>query len=137
MVANLLICMLYSHDQLYKQIYMHAEHNDTIKTSDSSLDKYTSHFIERVVRERELETEQNGNILTPRSIGHNRVSFSFSSATQPGAWGPSLSGTCSHSSIFSPTCLIPNSSDLQLLNRGSQGPLLLGAVFSTASFSNC
>ena len=29
------------------------------------------------------------------SIGHNRVSFPFSWAAQPGAWGPSLSGTCS------------------------------------------
>ena len=31
----------------------------------SLLEKYTSHFIERVVCERELETEQNCNILTP------------------------------------------------------------------------
>ena len=51
--------------------------------------------------------------IDPHSIGHNRVSFSFSWAAQPGAWGSSLSGTCSHSSIFSqlvrsPTRLIPN-----------------------------
>ena len=31
----------------------------------SSLEKYTSHFTERVVCERELKTEQNCNILTP------------------------------------------------------------------------
>ncbi len=37
-----------------------------MKTSGhKSLEKYTSHFIERVVCERELETEQNCNILTP------------------------------------------------------------------------
>ena len=36
-----------------------------MKTSDTVLlEKYTSHFIERVVCERELETEQNCNILT-------------------------------------------------------------------------
>ena len=38
--------------------------------------------------ERALETEQNCNILTPHSIGHNRFSFPFSWAAQPGAWGP-------------------------------------------------
>ena len=51
------------------------------------------------------------------------VSFSFSRAAQPGAWGPSFSGTCSHSSIFSPTGLVSK------LNRGSRGPLLLGGGF--------
>ena len=46
---------------------MHACRNilTTIKTSGhASLEKYTSHFIERIVCERELETEQNCNILT-------------------------------------------------------------------------
>ena len=42
--------------------------------------------------------------IDPNSYGHNRVSFPFSWAAQPEAWGPSLSGICSHS-IFS------NSSD--------------------------
>ena len=45
--------------------------------------------------ERELETEQNCNLLTPHSIGHNHVSFPFSWAANPRAWWPSLSGTCS------------------------------------------
>ena len=59
------IYMLYSHEQLYIHMCM-QNHNDAIKTSGhSSLEKYTSHFIERVVCERELETEQNCNILTP------------------------------------------------------------------------
>ena len=45
---------------------MQNHNDDTIKTSRrSSLEKYTSHFIERVVYERELETEQSCNILTP------------------------------------------------------------------------
>ena len=32
-------------------------------------------------------------------------------AAQPGAWGPSLSGTCSHFSIFSPTGLVSKLTD--------------------------
>ena len=87
------------------------------------LEKYTSHFIERVVCERELETEQNCNILTPTLMAIS-VSFLFSWAAQPGAWGPASLGA--GFLIF--TRLIPK------LNRGSRGPLLPGAVFSTASF---
>ena len=59
------IKVLYSHEQLYIHTCM-QKHNDSIKMSGhSSLEKYTSHFTERVVCERELETEQNCNILTP------------------------------------------------------------------------
>ena len=55
---------------------MQKHNDDTIRTSGhSSLEKYTSHFIERVVCERELETEQNCNILTPNSSGYNSISF--------------------------------------------------------------
>ena len=43
-------------------------------------------------------------------------------------------GCCFLYSIISPIFWSPNSSDPQLLNRGSRGPLLPGAVFSTASF---
>ena len=58
--------MLYSHMQI------HAEHNDTMKTSEDErrratlfLEKYTSHFIWKVrMCERELEIKQNCNILT-------------------------------------------------------------------------
>ena len=47
--------------------------------------------------ERELETEQKlQHIDLPSPCGHRRVSFSFSGAVQPGAWGPNLSGRCSH-----------------------------------------
>ena len=59
---NLQVSLLYSHDQLYKHICMQNHNDDTIKTSEDS------HFIERVVCERELETEQNCNILTPTPI---------------------------------------------------------------------
>ena len=47
--------------------------------------------------------------MDPHSIGHNRVSFPFSWAAQPGAWGPSLSGCW-----FSLPHLISNWSNLQL-----------------------
>ena len=47
--------------------------------------------------------------IDPHSYGHNGVSFPFSWAAQPGAWGPSLSGTCS-----SFQHLLFNWSDLQL-----------------------
>ncbi len=71
----------------------------------SSLEKYTSHFIERVACERELETEQNCNILTPTLMAIS-VSFPFSWAAQPEAGGPALSGCCFLYSIISPTLLI-------------------------------
>ena len=89
---------------------MQAEHNDEITTSGhSSLEKYTSHFIERVVCERELETEQRLQHIDPHSSGYHSLSFPFSWATQPGGWGGAASaGTCSHSNIFS------NWSELQL-----------------------
>ena len=51
---------------LYTHMQIHAEHNRHNKDErHSSLEKYISHFIERVVCEKELETEQNCNILTP------------------------------------------------------------------------
>ena len=53
--------------------------------------------------ERELGTEQNCNILTPNSYGHNGVSFPFSCAAQPGAWGPTLLSAGFLYRILSPT----------------------------------
>ena len=74
-----------------------------MKTSeDTSLEKYTSHFIwkgskgllkvllwEGVGDRTELQH------IDPHPYSHNGVSFPFSWVAQPGAWGPSLSGTCS------------------------------------------
>ena len=69
--------------------------------------------------------------IDPHSYGHNIVSFPFSWAAQPGAWEPSLSGTCS-----SFQNLLSNWSDLQLqlLNRGPEVSLSWVLVFSTASY---
>ena len=109
--------------------HIHAEHNDVMKTNGySSLEKYTSHFIERVVCERELETEQNCNVLTPTlvaitsflsrslgllnrgpgdsvSLGHGPYSsiFSPTATAQSRAWGPPLLGAGSLYRILSPT----------------------------------
>ena len=79
-----------------------------------------------------METEQNCNILTPTLLAITAF-LSRSPGQLNRGLGPSLSGCW-----FSLLHLISNSSDpqLQLLNWESRGPLLLVAVFSTASFSN-
>ena len=86
---------------------------NTIRTSE---EKYTSHFIERVVSEKELETEQKCNILTP-----TLMAITAFLSRSPGLFnrGPSLCWDM----VFIPT----SSLQLQLLNRGSWGPPLLGA----------
>ena len=87
-VQNPVVLLLYSHNQLYIHIYI-QKHNDAIKTiGHSSLEKYTSHFIERVVCDWELKTEQRLQPLN--SSGYHSLSFPFSWAAQPGAWGASL-----------------------------------------------
>ena len=87
---------------------------NTIKMSEhSSLEKYTSYFIESVVCEMELENEQNCNILTPTQIFWLSQPFfpvllgcpTGSLGTQP------LLGHGSHPSIFSPI-------DLNFLSPG-------------------
>ena len=104
---------------------MHAEYILTqwIKTSEDFLKKiYLSLYRKGCACERELETEQRlQHIDLPSPSGHRRVSFSFSWAAQPGAWGPSLTGTYFNPSIFSPTGL--------QTNWGSRGPFLLGGGF--------
>ena len=90
------------------------------------LKKYTSHFIwKSCVCEGELETEQRLQHIDLTSLsGRSRVSFSFSwTAAQLEGQRPTLSGTCSHPSIFSLTGLVSK------LNQGSRGPLLLGGGF--------
>ena len=100
-----------NHDQLYIHICMQKHNDAIIKTSGhSSLKKYTSHFIERVVCERELETEQNSNILTPTRMAITaRLSCSPGQLNR-GPGGPVFLGQGSHSSIFSPTDLYSNCS---------------------------
>ena len=97
----------------------------------SLTNKYLSFIVRfekgysRFACERELETEQNCNILTPTLMAVSVVSFSFSRAAQPEAQGPSsvLDDGVLYC-ILSPTSLDPNSS-------GPQGPLRPGVAFPT------
>ena len=92
-------------------------HNDTInkQTSEDFFRRIcASHFIVRVRQgyskfygERELEAEQNCNILTPTLMAVSVVSFLFSRAAQPEAQGPHSAGFLYH--ILSATSLDPNS----------------------------
>ena len=67
--------MLYSHNQ-YTYTYTYRNIFNTIKTSGhSSLEKYTSHFIERVVCERELETEQRLQHIDPQLFQQSQPFF--------------------------------------------------------------
>ena len=98
--------LLYCHEQLYIHICICVQNhnNDTIKTSGHrSLEKYTSHFIERVVCERELEIEQNCNILSPTLMAI--TAFLSRSPVLLNRWpgGPAFLGHGPHSSIVSPT----------------------------------
>ena len=83
---------------------MQNHNDDTIKTSkDTSLEKYTSHFIERVVCERELEPEQNCNILILTLMATTAFLSRSPGLLKLGAGGPASLGHGPNSSIFSPT----------------------------------
>ena len=105
--------------------------------------------------ERELETERNCNILIPTLLAIS-VSFPFSWAAQPGAWGPASLGAGFLYRILPPTRLIPNSQSAawglpllgagflcrilspthlisKLINWGPEGSLCWVLAFSTAS----
>ena len=77
---------------LYRHMQIHADYNDTMNKDERLfLEKYNSHFIWNVCAcERELETKQNCDILTPTLMTISVVSFSFSWAAQPEAWCPTL-----------------------------------------------
>ena len=156
------ILVLYSHEQLYMHICMqkHIQLNKDKRTQ--FFRKYASHFIERVRKgyegyycvRGELETEQNSNILTPNSYGYNIVSFTFSWAAQPGAWGPSLcwdmalvpayslhliwtSCRRGHITIWPPptSCERHNSHSIQSLD--SQGRPLISSTGCTCYLHRC
>ena len=84
---------LYSHMQQYIYMCIQNHNDDTIKTSDTVLRKiYLSLYLKefekgysRFYCERELETEQNCNILTPTLMAISVVFFLFSRAAQPEA----------------------------------------------------
>ena len=116
------ICVLYTHMQ------MHAEHNDTIKTNESLLEKYTSHFIERGVCERELESEQNCNILTLTLLAITVFLSRSPGLLNWGPEGPASLGAGFLYCIFCPTDLIS-----KLIKRRPEGSFCWVLAFSTAS----
>ena len=72
------------------------------------------------------------HIDPPNSSGYSSISFPFSWAAQPGAWGPSLSRTWS-----SFQHLLSNSSEALNYNcsiGGPEGPLCWVLILSTASY---
>ena len=104
------------------------------------LEKYTSHFIWKgCVCERELETEQNCNILTPHSYGHQRCCFLVLLGCSTGSPGAQLSaGFLYH--ILSPTHLISNSDFLSspsyiIVQSPTQS--LEWHVWSSSNGNNC
>ena len=103
--------LLYSHEQLYIHIYIqkHIQPNKD-ERRHSSLEKYTSHFIERVVCERELETEQNCNILTPTLLDITAFLSRSPALLNRGPGGLASLGHGPHSSTFSPIDLLSNCS---------------------------
>ena len=108
-----------------------------MKTSwHSSLEKYASHFIDRVVCERELETEQNCNLLIPTRMAITAFLFCSLGLLNRGPGGPASLEHGPHSSIFYPT-----PPELQLLNRGSWEPLLgagsLYSILSPTDWTSC
>ena len=111
---------LYSHDQLYKHICIQNHNDDTIKTSDTVLRKiYLSFYWKGCVWEGVGDRTELQHIDL-HSIGQNHVSFPFSLAAQPGAWGRASLGAGFLYRILSPTRLIPNCSigDLRAPSAG-------------------
>ena len=118
---------------LYNHMQMHAcmqnPNDDTIKTSDTVLlEKYTFHFIWKGCTWEGVGDWIELQHIDPHSIGHNHISFPFSWAAQPGAWGPASLGAGFLYRILSPTGLVS-----KLLNRGPEGSLCCVLAFSTAS----
>ena len=102
-IVSQVLPVLYSHEH-YTYTYTCRNIFNTIKMSGhSSLEKYTSHFIWKgskgllkvLLCERWVGDWTEQQHIDPHSYGHNSFSFPFSWAAQPGAWGPSLSGTWS------------------------------------------
>ena len=96
------LAVLYTHI-INMLIYIQTQ---WIMTSEDFFRKIcTSHFIARFACERELETEQNYNILTQTPMAISVVSFSFFRAAQPEDQRPTLLGAGFLYRILSPTGL--------------------------------
>ena len=104
---------------------MQNHNDDTIKTSDTVLYKNVPlTLFERVVCERELETEQNCNILTPTLLA-----ITVFLSNSPGLLNRGPGAPLCWELVFSSASYL----QLQLLNRGPGGPASLGHVLIPAS----
>ena len=89
---------------------MQNHNDDTIKTSDTVLRKiYLSLYLKRVVCERELETEQNCNILNPILMAISGCVFLVLQGCSTGGPGAQRSDGCWLSLLY----LVSKLSDLQ------------------------
>ena len=75
------------------------------------LKKYNSQFIWKVCVWEGVGDRTELQHIDPHSIGHNRVSFPFSWAAQPGAWEPTLVSAGFLYRILSPTGLVSKLTD--------------------------
>ena len=75
------------------------------------LEKYTSHFIWKVACERELEIEQNCNILTPTLLAITAFLSRSPVLLHWGAWGPTQLGVGFLYRILSPSGLVTKLTD--------------------------
>ena len=92
-------------------LYSHIHNDETIKTSDTVLWKYTSHFIWKGCMWEGVGDRTELQHIDPHSTGHNCVSFPFSWAAQPEAWGPASLGAGFLYRILSPTGLVSKLTD--------------------------
>ena len=107
---------------------------NTIKTSGhSSLEKYTSYFIERVVCERELETEQKLQHIDPQTL----LAITAFLSRSPGLLNRGPRGPASAGTYFSFQHLLSNWSEALNSNcsiGGPDGPLCWVLVLSKSSY---
>ena len=94
---------------MYIYICMQNHNDNTIKTSDTVLRKiYLSLYLKGVVCERELETEQNCNILTPTLLVITEFLSRSPGLLDRGLGGPASLGAGFLYCILSSTHLIRN-----------------------------
>ena len=125
--TKMLHTVVYSHEYTSTYTYriMQNQRHTIITTSEDFFKKICLTLFERFVCERELETEQNCNVLTPALMAISIVSFSFSWCSTEGLGAQLSAGFLYH--ISSPTNLISNSSG------GPEGPFCRLVAFSTTS----
>ena len=97
-------CTIY---MLYSHIQIHAEHYDTMKTSDTVFWKNIPlSLFERLRLTGSWRPNRTATYWPPTLMAISVVSFSFTRAAQPEAWGPTPLGAGFLYHILSPTGLV-------------------------------